>query len=154
VSRLQESGSGEIRPAGKWRTAVSVSESALRAEDLSLAVSGQRPGARGQTANRRHGTQWEWHPRYGPSVRSEPDDGAIHPQKKASKLHPVNPTLGMAGEDSHPAVVIHKVTEVELDEMWSFVGSKKQPRWLWEALDHHTGRILAYIFGRREDRRF
>ena len=31
-------------------------------------------------------------------------------------------------------------------------GSKKQPRWLWEALDHQTGQILAYVFGRREDR--
>jgi insertion element IS1 protein InsB len=43
------------------------------------------------------------------------------------------------------------VKEVELDEMWSFVGRKKQPRWLWEALDHQTGRIVAYVFGRRED---
>ncbi len=41
--------------------------------------------------------------------------------------------------------------EAELDEMWSFVGRKKQPRWLWEALDHQTGRIVAYVFGRRED---
>jgi insertion element IS1 protein InsB len=48
-------------------------------------------------------------------------------------------------------VVICKVKEAELDEMWSFVGGKKQPRWLWEALDHQTGRILAYVFGRRED---
>ena len=36
--------------------------------------------------------------------------------------------------------------------MWSFVGSKQHPRWLWEALDHRTGRIVAYIFGRRADR--
>ena len=36
--------------------------------------------------------------------------------------------------------------------MWSFVGSKKRPRWLWEALDHQTGRVVAYVFGRREDR--
>ncbi|HJY79996.1 MAG TPA: IS1 family transposase [Candidatus Binatia bacterium] len=35
--------------------------------------------------------------------------------------------------------------------MWSFVGRKKHPRWLWGALDHQTGRILAYVFGRRED---
>ena len=38
--------------------------------------------------------------------------------------------------------------------MWSFVGGKTQPRWLWEALDHSTGRILAYVFGRREDQAF
>ena len=49
-------------------------------------------------------------------------------------------------------MIIRKVKEAELDERWSFVGSKKQPRWLWEALDHQTGRVLAYVFGRREDR--
>jgi insertion element IS1 protein InsB len=35
--------------------------------------------------------------------------------------------------------------------MWSFVGSKQQPWWLWEALDPQTGRIVAYTFGRRAD---
>jgi insertion element IS1 protein InsB len=64
----------------------------------------------------------------------------------------VNPALGTAGDESPPAVVLHKVKEAELDEMWSFVGSKQHPRWLWEALDHQTGRIVAYTFGRRTDR--
>jgi insertion element IS1 protein InsB len=58
------------------------------------------------------------------------------------------------GESATPAVVIRKVDEAELDEMWSFVGSKKQPRWLWGALDHQTGRMVAYVFGRREDQAF
>jgi len=49
-------------------------------------------------------------------------------------------------------VVVRKVEGAELDEMWSFVGCKQHPRWLWGALDHQTGRILAYVFGRREDR--
>jgi insertion element IS1 protein InsB len=66
----------------------------------------------------------------------------------------VNPALVTTGEGVETAVVIHKVEEAELDEMRSFVGSKRQPRWLWEALDHQTGRILAYVFGRREDRAF
>ena len=39
----------------------------------------------------------------------------------------------------------------ELDEMWSFVRSKANPRWLWHAIDHHTGKVLAYVFGRRQD---
>ncbi len=39
----------------------------------------------------------------------------------------------------------------ELDEMWSFVQSKANPRWLWHAIDHHTGTVLAYVFGRRKD---
>ena len=39
----------------------------------------------------------------------------------------------------------------ELDEMWSYVRSKAQPRWLWHAIEHHTGKVLAYVFGRRQD---
>jgi insertion element IS1 protein InsB len=40
---------------------------------------------------------------------------------------------------------------VEVDEMWSFVESKKQQRWLWHAIDHMTGKVLAYVFGDRSD---
>jgi insertion element IS1 protein InsB len=39
----------------------------------------------------------------------------------------------------------------ELDEMWSYVGKKAKPRWLWHAIDHHSGAVLAYVFGRRQD---
>jgi insertion element IS1 protein InsB len=42
----------------------------------------------------------------------------------------------------------------ELDEMWSYVAKKSQPRWLWHAIDHHTGTVLAYVFGRRQDNVF
>ena len=42
----------------------------------------------------------------------------------------------------------------ELDEMWSYVGKKAKPRWLWHAIDHHSGKVLAYVFGRRQDRVF
>ena len=41
--------------------------------------------------------------------------------------------------------------EAEVDQMWSFVGGKKEPRWLWQALDHKTGKVLAYVFGKRPD---
>jgi len=27
----------------------------------------------------------------------------------------------------------------ELDEMWSYVGKKAEPRWLWHAIDHYSG---------------
>jgi insertion element IS1 protein InsB len=42
----------------------------------------------------------------------------------------------------------------ELDEMWSFVGAKARPRWLWHALDHRTGRVLAYVVGARKEAKF
>jgi insertion element IS1 protein InsB len=44
--------------------------------------------------------------------------------------------------------------EVEADEMWSFVASKAQQRWLWHAIDHHTGEILAYVLAAHEDEAF
>ena len=33
--------------------------------------------------------------------------------------------------------------------MWSFVGRKKQPRWLWWVEETATGHVLAFVFGRR-----
>ena len=44
--------------------------------------------------------------------------------------------------------------EVEMDEMWSYVGSKANQRWLWHAIDRATGDVLAYVFGRRKDEVF
>ena len=43
------------------------------------------------------------------------------------------------------------VDEAELDEMWSYVGSKDGPRWLWHAIDHASGKVLAYVFGDHKD---
>ena len=51
-------------------------------------------------------------------------------------------------------VPYHEVYEAELDEMWSYVFSKENPRWLWLAIDHQNGQILAYTFGRRKDEIF
>jgi insertion element IS1 protein InsB len=48
-------------------------------------------------------------------------------------------------------VVVSRVDDAEVDEMWSFVGKKKDQRWLWHAIDHESGRVLAYVFGRRQD---
>lgn len=46
------------------------------------------------------------------------------------------------------------VEESEIDEIWSFVGKKKNQRWLWHAIDHTTGKVLAYVFGKRQDQVF
>ncbi|VTQ25034.1 transposase IS1 orfB [Streptococcus pneumoniae] len=39
----------------------------------------------------------------------------------------------------------------ELDEQWSFVGSKAQQHWLWYAYNTKTGGVLACTFGPRTD---
>ena len=42
----------------------------------------------------------------------------------------------------------------EIDEMWSYVEKKSNPRWLWHAIDHKIGQVLAYVFGQRKDEVF
>jgi insertion element IS1 protein InsB len=50
-------------------------------------------------------------------------------------MHQLNP--------SDVDVMIRRVNEAEVDEMWSFVGKKQDQRWLWHAIDHWTGEVLA-----------
>ena len=52
------------------------------------------------------------------------------------------------------SAVIQRVEEAEVDEMWSYVGKKREPRWLWPAIDHRSGQVLAYVLGRRKDEVF
>jgi IS1 family transposase len=47
-------------------------------------------------------------------------------------------------------IEIIRVEEAEMDEMWSYVHDKDQQCWLWHAIDHKTGEILAYTFGSRK----
>ena len=48
-------------------------------------------------------------------------------------------------------VQVLRVEAAEVDEMWSFVGKKAHPRWLWHAIDHHSGQVLAYVLGTHQD---
>ena len=47
-----------------------------------------------------------------------------------------------------------RVAEAQMDEMWSFVQSKQQFWWLWHAIDHATGKVLAYVLAPYEDSAF
>lgn len=38
--------------------------------------------------------------------------------------------------------------------MQSFVGRKKNKRWLWHAINHSTGEVLAFVLGNRQDEVF
>jgi insertion element IS1 protein InsB len=51
-------------------------------------------------------------------------------------------------------VEIRRVEAAEVDGMGSFVQRKAQQRWLWHAIDHWTGVVLAYVFGSRADEVF
>src|SRR5207237_334215 len=80
-------------------------------------------------------------------------------KKKEPKIQQVNKAVLQHLHPEQVAVEILRADELEgrrglsseLDEMWSYVQSKANPRWLWHAIDHHTGTVLAYVFGRRKD---
>jgi insertion element IS1 protein InsB len=77
-------------------------------------------------------------------------------------LQPVNQGVLASVNPEQVEVEIWRADELEvrrglsseLDEMWSYVFKKTNPRWLWHAIDHHTGKVLAYVFGRRKDNVF
>src|SRR5437867_12331095 len=75
-------------------------------------------------------------------------------KKKEAVLESVNTALLRTLNPEQIAVDIEQAGEAEMDERWSFVGNKSNPRWLWHAIDHHTGMVLAYVFGRRKDEVF
>ena len=52
----------------------------------------------------------------------------------------------MQSIESHARLKIR----IEMDEMGSFYGNKGHPLWLWWAMDHDSGVVIAYGFGSRE----
>jgi len=69
-------------------------------------------------------------------------------QSVLQSLHPEQVAVEIWRADE---LEVRRGLSSELDEMWSYVQSKAHPRWLWHAIDHHTGKVLAYVFGRRKD---
>ena len=64
----------------------------------------------------------------------------------------VNPHVGsreIAVELRH--LFFDSPVDVQADGQWSYVGNKKNQRWLWYAIDAVTGCVLSFVFGRRKD---
>jgi len=55
---------------------------------------------------------------------------------------------------SSDAIELACYVDAEMDEMWSYVEKKSEPRWLWYAIDHNSSKVLAYVLGRRKDKVF
>ncbi|QKG59011.1 IS1 family transposase [Hymenobacter sp. BRD128] len=48
-----------------------------------------------------------------------------------------------------PAELLNKLTDLELDEMWTFVGRRKDKMWLWRVVERATWHIGAWVLGCR-----
>ena len=84
-------------------------------------------------------------------LQISPDTVLRELKKKEAGLESVNSALLRTLNPDEVRVDIERAGEAEMDEMGSFVGEKKDQRWLWHAIDHCTGAVLAYVFGRRKD---
>ena len=61
--------------------------------------------------------------------------------KLAKKARTARPTPGCLRP--------HRVKELELDQMWTFVGRKKRKVWRWLAGERYWRRIVAWVLGSR-----
>jgi insertion element IS1 protein InsB len=52
----------------------------------------------------------------------------------------------------HPDPLLVHSLEAEVDELWSFVGNKTNPQWLWLALDVRSRQVLAFHVGDRSQK--
>ena len=116
----------------------------------------------GETADCGYGSQWQWSARYSAGFTCESQYCNSRIKKKEHTLQQVNLEALKQLNPEQVEVDICLVQppeelkgqESELDEMWSYVGKKDNPRWLWHAIDHDSGKVLAYVFGRRKDEVF
>ncbi len=116
----------------------------------------------GKTTDCGYGTQWEWDSRYSASFTYQSQYSHSGIKKKEPQLQQVNLQVLKQLNLEQIQVGIYLVhspeqpnkLESELDEMWSYVSKKDNPRWLWDAIDHTSGKVLAYVFGRRKDEVF
>jgi insertion element IS1 protein InsB len=75
----------------------------------------------------------------------------IEALKKEPQLQHVNSTALQHIAPGEIIVEMQQVKEAEVDEMWSFVEKKSQQQWLWHAIEHRTGVVLADVLGTHQD---
>ena len=116
----------------------------------------------GEATDRRYGAECERHSRYRAGATRKYYHSSERTQKKAPAIQQVNHAVLQRLSPEQVEVEICRAEALaqrrglssELDEMWSYVGKKAEPRWLWHATAHHSGAVLAYVFGRRKDEVF
>ncbi len=91
-------------------------------------------------------------PRHGTGVKNQQEHDHPHVKKKSQHAGTQHPKLTELSTNS--GLEVRLEYEAEMDEQWSYVGNKANPRWLWYAIDHATNTVLAYVFGKRKDEVF
>jgi insertion element IS1 protein InsB len=134
----------------------------LQWSDIYLRLCLSRSISSSETADCRYGTKWQWSSGYSSCFARQSQYSYSGIKKKESQLQQVNLKILKQLNPEQVEIEIRLAEEPEepggfesqLDEMWSYVGKKSNPCWLWHAIDHRSGKILAYVFGRRKDEVF
>src|SRR5713101_6911585 len=77
--------------------------------------------------------------------KKEPDLQLVN-QAVLAYLHPEQVEVAICRADELDQ---RRGLSSELDQMWSYVGKKAEPRWLWHAIDHQSGTVEWYRVGIR-----
>jgi insertion element IS1 protein InsB len=72
-------------------------------------------------------------------------------QKNEAARALVHPTHLRTITPEDIAVPLERAGDAEMDELGSCVGQTTAQRWVWPAMDHRTGAVVAYVVGRRQD---
>jgi insertion element IS1 protein InsB len=131
-----------------------VSQPTLCGSDLFSGLLLSWTTSRGQATSSGNESERQWSAGYGAGLEDQSHHGDRGAEKKGAQLQPVNHAALQQIQLQDTPVTLRKVEAAEVDEMWSFVGKKENQRWLWQAIDHWTGVVLAYVLGTREDEVF
>jgi insertion element IS1 protein InsB len=71
--------------------------------------------------------------------------------KKAPMIHAVHYAILAQSPPQTFHVRIEKIDAAAMDELWRFVAPKGQQRWLWHAIDHHSGAVFADVLGTHQE---
>jgi insertion element IS1 protein InsB len=99
-----------------------------------------QPGTPGRTPPGVAGTSQD--ARHQPHIRRVPEHAGGLDQKQVATLPSLRQTLPAAEADEVLAV----------DEAWSFVRNRVNPRWLWTVLLRRTRHLLAFVLGDHRER--
>jgi IS1 family transposase len=74
--------------------------------------------------------------------------------KKGSARSSGQPARLNAWHPDDGDVRLQRVEAAAGEERWSYVGKKREPRWVWHAIAHQRGKVWAYVCGQRQDQGF
>ena len=94
---------------------------------------------RSQRTGRRDGDERERHPGHRPRARHRQKHRLLDAKEKSAEVVAVNPHVGSRHLAVETGQHVDPPVNSQADEQWGHVRKKKNPRWLWHAIDAATG---------------